>query len=228
MKRREKMKAQSATLPASFRDAVSVLKGRKPSIIVEPEANLPILLPVSAQIAAESEKQRQEDKRLKELQIGDEVPGGDIFFGTWSPKDLLGNSLGKTFNLFAQPEDISVEVFVDLCDRVRRMPKSLKKSFCESNEFYDALRSAASRVGYFIPPLEVLSILYQSRNEGCLKGTFAPKASGLDHCYWSSTRNVGDPWQVLCQNFSSGKIDQYNEDHGDRLSCRLVRAELRR
>lgn len=50
-------------------------------------------------------KQQQVQQTL--WQIGQEVSGKGIYFGTWSPKDPDGVSLGKTFNLFAAPCDLT-------------------------------------------------------------------------------------------------------------------------
>lgn len=44
----------------------------------------------------------------REYKIGEHVRSKGIYFGTWEPKDENGKSLGKVFNLFAAPEDLTI------------------------------------------------------------------------------------------------------------------------
>lgn len=227
----KKTAEQSKAAPAMFsslRNAISVLKGRKSLADTVPgEEIFPMLPPAPAQIAASDATECQEN-----LRIGDEVPGGDVFFGVWTPVDNKGNSLGKTFNLFAQPKDISVEKFYELMARVAGMSNGFNHYVTgkkPDNLLYDALRSGAYKGEYFIPPKDVLDLLYQSRNTGKFAGTFAARKKDytLSHWYWSCTENTGSSYAVWVQKFPEGEMDLHDKTVSF-LSGRIVRAELRR
>lgn len=209
-------------MTASFRDAVSTLKGRKPRCIVAPEASFPVLLPVSAQIKADEAAERLENTRP-----GDEVSGGDIFFGIWAPTDREGKSLGKTFSLFAQPHDASLENFLGLQERVAGLSKGfnhMAKGKAPDEVLYDALRSGAYKGEYFIPPIGVLDMLFQKKDAGKLAGSFSTDA--VFGRYWSSTEEASFFSDVWFLNFSDRSRHWFGKD-AVCLSGRLVRAELR-
>lgn len=224
MNKNENRAVESAMLPASFRDAVSVLKGRKPARDAKPEVSLPVLLPVSAQIAANDVAERKES-----LRIGEAVAGGDIFFGVWTPVDRRGNRLGKTFNLFAQPRDISVEKFLDLQKRVAGLPNGFNHKAARKApdaELFEALQSGAYKGEYFIPPMDVLHMLYRKRNVGEFRNTFADeKFPGFSLWYWSCTRSQDDLSYMQYKRFSDGYESSERKNFLS-LSARLVRAEV--
>src|SRR5580658_1782334 len=43
------------------------------------------------------------------MKIGEKIEGKGIYIGQWQPKDRTGKSLGKTFALYAAPEDLTDE-----------------------------------------------------------------------------------------------------------------------
>lgn len=237
MKKSENTTEKPVTLPTSFRDAITVLKGRKPPDVAVPEADLPWQLPVFEQMEAEEEAAKAEERRkaaeyTKNIRVGDEVPGGDIFAGTWAPVDRQGESLGKTFNLFVQPADISVEVFVDLVARVASLSNGFNHVVAGKRTdevLYDALRSGTYKGEYFIPPEDVLATLYENKDVGRFSNTFEAQASsGMASRYWSCTEHPHVVSIVSAFRFFSRyvEIDNWHNKNDFRLSGRLVRAEL--
>lgn len=230
MKKNSGLQDRDAGIPTSFRNAVSALKGRKPAELIVPDTNSPILLPVSAQIvAAEAEERvREQAERMKNLHVGDEVSGGDIFFGIWTPTDRGGNSLEVAFNLFAQPQDISANRFSNLEAQVESLSNGFNhraKGKTSDEALYDALRSGSYKGQYFIPTKDILRMLYMSRHTGKLDGTFSDKT--ISAWYWSCTAPENEPVCVWFRQFRHGEWSWHHKDTALPMSTRLVRAELR-
>ena len=136
---------------------------------------------------------------------GQKMPDGTIYLGRYSPKDRDGNSLSKTFNVFAAPEDLTdtsgkkdTFKYVDAVKRV----KDLKgfhghdgESYATDKELNQALKNGTYKGGWIIPTRELLigteadgpsgirkggvvrpDNLYDHREKGALKGTFCTEA----------------------------------------------------
>ena len=129
---------------------IARLKGRAPVKGVPVLAS--VLYPVSAAIAAD-ERKKEAPKKAEEnpkKSPGQIIPGQGIFLGRYAPKDREGNSLGKIFNVFAAPEDLTdaagnkgIFKYVDAVKRIA----SLKNwhghdgtNYATDKELYKALR----------------------------------------------------------------------------------------
>ena len=157
------------------------------------------------------------------------IPGQGIFLGRYAPKDREGNSLGKIFNVFAAPEDLTdatgnkgIFKYVDAVKRIA----SLKNwhghdgtNYATDKELYMALKNGSYNGGWIIPTRDLLSgkdvdgnttqpdNLYAHKDKRDLSGTFTTAAaSGSDYpdWYWSSTEHRDDPSDVHSVRFSDG------------------------
>jgi hypothetical protein len=184
-------------------------------------------------------------------QPGQLIAGKGVFIGTWSPKDRDGNSLNKTFNLFAAPHDLGLDEngrgtkLVATYNKAAAHVAGLQdyhgyngfnhnvsgqgKHVPPDEALYDALRNGSYNGEWFVPPKDVLDDnLYQNKDKGDLSGTFVTSSSGSDHAhwYWSCTEHP-DYWSSVCSvSFTDG--DGVWDAKGlCKLSVRPVRAELR-
>jgi hypothetical protein len=175
------------------------------------------------------------------LNPGDRMPDGTIYVGQYKPKDRDGNSLRKTFNVFAAPEDLPQVMKYD--DTVKHIA-GLKKwhgyngtNYATDKEFYAAVKDGSYNGGWIIPTCDILigndvdgkattpNNLYAHKNTGGLTGTFKDRAwRGYDtpHWYWSSTERRRDLPRARSVRFSDGNEDWDHKDYFC-FSCRPVR-----
>lgn len=185
---------------------------------------------------------------IAQAKPGELVEGEGIFLCKWEPKDRDGVSLGKVFNVFAAPTDLTDEtgkrVFLSYNDTVKAI--ALLKNwhghngvnFENDTALYEALKSGAYKGRWFIPTHEVLkgsdingnraqeNNLYDCKDKGKLAGTFTTvTSSGFIYLlwYWSSTERRGAPSHVCSVRFSDGYSSWSDKDGIIRLSCRPVR-----
>jgi|GEM_PF-2475762 len=190
----------------------------------------------------------QGDSVLRDVSLGESVPGKGVYLGVWEPKDNSGRTLGKIFDIYAAPEDLrkgsgnllltfnnavkhvaSLRNFHShdggnfrnekaILDAVRRNPASLEKWFIPTKELLDGKTSGGNK----IQPAN----LYDSREKGSFKNTFITKSgSGNARCYWSATEPAGFPSHVCVVDFTGG-AGVWVKD-GNEMSSRVVRAEMR-
>lgn len=180
-----------------------------------------------------------EEEALKDARPGQKMPDGTVYLGRYTPKDRDGNSLSKTFNVFAAPNDLpKTMAYVEAIEYVA----GLKNwngydgtNYPTDEEIYAALKDGSYNGGWIIPPHEILcgkdtdggtttpDNLYACRNGGAFKGTFRDVASGNNSIwYWSSTENRVEPSHLWNVRFSDGKRE-WNHNKELRLSCRPVR-----
>lgn len=167
------------------------------------------------------------------VQPGQIIDGEGVFVGTWTSKDL-----GKIFNVFAAPEDLTDiferKILLTFNDAVVRVA-SLRDwhghnggNFENAAAVYDALKNGGYNGEWFIPTQEMLQDnLYKRQNEGSLKETFTTKdyGSGYPVWYWSSTEHRGHSSGssgMQGVHFSDGREGWYLKDN-NRSSCRPVR-----
>jgi hypothetical protein len=183
-----------------------------------------------------------------EPKAGDKMEDGQgVFLGQYAPKDRDGNSLGKIFNVFAAPQDLTdasgkKETF-KYVNAVKRIAE-LKNwngfdgtHYATDKELYDALKNGSYNGGWIIPTRDLLSgkdvngnatqldNLYAHKDKGALAGTFCMAASSgsvFPVCYWSSTEHRDYSSVVHIVRFSDGGEFWFRKDIG-RLSCRPVR-----
>lgn len=174
------------------------------------------------------------------------IPGEGIFLGHYTPRDRDGHTLGKVFDVFAAPEDLTDESgvraifkYVEAVTRVTALKGwhgSDGGSYVSDTQLYAALKDGSYRGEWVIPPRDLLDgmdvdenqtqpdNLVAHRNKGAFSGTFTMAASGSGYpsWYWSSTEKRDHPSYVYCVRLSYDHGDWDPKD-GDRLSCRPVR-----
>ena len=220
---------------------IRVVDGKLETYDSIPAADLQTILP--AAIAAESLRE------LVNVKIGQLIEGRGVFFGTWEPKDGEGRSLGKIFNMFAAPEDLTDSFgkrqtfkYLEAVGRV----SSLKDwhghdgtSYKTDKELFAALQDGTYNGGWFIPPRELMigrdatneevqpDHLYAHHEKGALCGTFALETSHQAGCaiwYWSSTARPDRSSLFSNIRFLNGHED-WNHRDSFQLSIRPVRLE---
>lgn len=139
----------------------------------------------------------------KKREIGPEVgavmPDGTIYAGVL----LTGAAL------YVMPQDVR-----------------LKMAWEEATQ-YAAGVDAHGHKDWRLPTLNELLVLYKSRHEGALRGTFNENASSDGaHRYWSCTERHGDSSLVCDVAFTGGRSGWASKGHY-KLSTRPVRAEPR-
>lgn len=99
---------------------------------------------------------------------GDLIPGQGIFLGRWRPKDDYGDSLGKTFNVYAAPEDLVDDDGYNraLLDYERAVFRVFRLKnwhghdgglYRNAGEIYSALVDGKYKGEWFIPPLQLFT-----------------------------------------------------------------------
>lgn len=151
---------------------------------------------------------------VAEADIGQMIKGHGVFFGTWEPKDSKGNSLGKIFNVFAAPEDLTDDSgtkksfkYADAMKRIANLTGFYGhngESYENEAALYQALEKDTYKGGWILPTCELLmgtaangqpgmlnritvqpDNLFDHQNKGALKDTFKTAASGDDPDYHS-------------------------------------------
>lgn len=241
-----------------LRNTISRLKGQKPGPDVTSPETLARMFPVSAAIAAEevareAARKKAEEEALKNPQPGQLIPGKGVFVGLWPPKDRDGQSLNKTFNLYAAPYDLGLDEngngkkqlltyknTVKAVSKLRGLMGFDGAAYQNDTELYNALRSGSYKGEWFIPTRDIVigtdvdgnkvqtDTLFAHKDKGKLKDTFTTVDNGSDlaHWYWSCTEHRDDPSNVWVVGFSDG-VDVWLSKDNLALSSRLVRAELR-
>ena len=178
---------------------------------------------------------------LKNPQPGQLMPDGTVYLGKYSPKDRDGNSLSKTFNVFAAPEDLPEPMkYVDAVKHIAKLKDWHGydgTNYAADKELYAAIKSGSYNGGWIIPTSDILrgndvdgkattpDNLYAHKDTGALKGTFRMAASssfGWLDWYWSFTELRIYSANVAFVRFSNGNEVWGPKDSG-RMSCRPVR-----
>ncbi len=165
------------------------------------------------------------------LEPGQKMPDGTIYLGKYTPRDRAGNSLRKTFNVFAAPEDLpggtrTYNQTVDYIAGLKNWNGYDGANYVDDGEIYLALQKNSYEGGWIIPPKEILSLLFKNREKEHLKGTFcnASKKQNTDYPEWyfSSTPVDGVDCSVGSLNFLDGDNGSILKSGGCD-SCRPVR-----
>src|ERR1035437_5103371 len=180
--------------------------------------------------AKEALRQKAEEEALKNSEPGRLILGQGVLVGQYAPKDREGNSLGKIFNVFAAPQDLTgasgKKETYKYVDAVKRIA-ALKNwngfdgtNYATDKEIYKALKDGSYNGGWILPTRDLLvgtdvdgkqnqpDNIYAHKDKGSLQGTFntTNKASGSDYpdWYWSSSEDRNYPSYVLNVRFSDG------------------------
>ncbi len=171
----------------------------------------------------------------------------NFFIGTWRPKDLKGQSLGKIFNVFAAPQDLTDEsgqkqtyTYKEVVIRLAQLKDWNGYDgthYAGDKELYKALKEGSYNGGWIIPPRELLAgtdadgnkihpdNLYTHKDTKTLKDSFCKNTAdgyGFPDWYWSSTEHRSDPTHVWNVHFTDG-TENNDSKEWYRLSCRPVR-----
>ena len=163
-----------------------------------------------------------------------------------------GNSLGKTFNVFAAPEDLTnasgEKEECSYTETVQRLAE-LKgwngfdgTNYETDKEFYEALKTDSYKGGWIMPPRELLTgtaadgpsgvrkgaavqpdNLFDHQSKGALKRYLA-MAAGTAQWYWSSTTDDGFTSSAWVSRFSDGLEKLFHKEILNSLPvrCHLV------
>lgn len=229
---------------SGINSAISRLKGRVPISEEKPSA-LADAFPISAAATAAA---KAEEEGLNNLECGALVPKQGVFLGQWNPHDKDGQSLGKVFNVFAAPTDLTdnkdrktASTYTDTVDRIAELKNWHGfdgGTYAHDRALYEALQNGSYKGEWVIPTLDLLCglntkgdqivqpyNLYRHIETGAFKGTFKKQpvaGSGIADWYWSCTESHSNPATVWNFRFWNGHRD-CNEKNVLMLSCRPVR-----
>lgn len=182
-------------------------------------------------------------------EIGDLVVNQGIYLGKWQPVDREGNSLGKTFNVFAAPENLKgslgqdrLRTYEETFEKIKRLSKwhgHNGAGYESDSELLQALKEGTYKGEWVIPPRELVSgknckdeemqadNLYRHQKTGKFNGTFPLEAddrSGIQdmNFYWSCTvLEVGAHTRWIFN--LANQNEHYFTVNGFAFNCRPVR-----
>ena len=195
--------------------------------------------------------------RLKEIvgklspvdpsQIGQTIQGEGVFLGRWELRNEEGKSLGRVFNVFAAPEDLTDENGVPATRTLSATFAYLSglknwhghdgSKFTKESDLRSALLEETYDGGWIVPPLELVNgedlkenhvqpdNMMVHKDKGDLKGTFTDDYynAGLRHYwYWSMTAEPEEADRAADIRFTDGKFF-FHRMSGSYSSCRPVR-----
>ena len=231
-------------VPQDLGNVLALLDGREPTnddqLQIANGAKVEDILPITMALTAKPPKPQKPSFDPSKLEIGQMVEGKGVYIGEWQPKDRDDQSLGKTFDLYAAPQDVVDEqrnkillTFNDAATHVAGLQNWHGHNGVDLRNdiaVYDAIREGRLEEleKWFIPTREIVKEnLYKNKDKGDLKGKFTDKRGSVSaHWYWSCTEPPGDSSYVYNVNFTDGD-DDWDGKGLYKLSTRPVRAELR-
>lgn len=153
-------------------------------------------------------------------EIGDLVEGEGVYLGRYEPKDESDVSIGKIFNIYAAPEDLTQEK--TSYDKSQATLATLKNwhghdgaNYGGAAQIINALSLGKYKGEWVIPPIEIVDHMALQKYKGVLLGTF-----NLSISYLSSTLNGSDS-AYRRHLFNTYKT--YDKMNGEYVVCRPVR-----
>jgi hypothetical protein len=192
-----------------------------------------------------------EEEARKNPQIGQTVAGKGVYVGVWAPKDRDGKSLGKTFAVYAAPEDLTdasgKKLVATFKDAARELASKRNWHGADGGEYasdtalYKGLADGSAISKWFLPTRDLLvgtdidgkkvqdDSLYAHKDKSDLKGTFTTSRDGCGgydypNYYWSLSEHRDDRSDVWCARLAAGG-GVWNTKDGHRLSSRPCRVE---
>lgn len=189
---------------------------------------------------------------LDNLKPGDLVADQGIYLGKYSPIDRDGISLGKTFNVFAAPQDLPERMtYVDTVKFIAELVDWYGfngTNYPTDKEIYAALNDGSYDGGWIIPTRELLvgtapdsaEVIRSAGKGGIPQGEVIQPDNLFDHqnigafkgtvgtdpanCswYWTSTERRGEPSSVFSVWIRDG-VERFNHKDTFLMRCRLVR-----
>jgi hypothetical protein len=195
-------------------------------------------------------RQKFEQEALKNPTVGQTIPGKGIYLGVWQPKDRDGTSLGKAFNVYAAPEDLTDKSGKRTLLTFKKTAKRITAlrnwhghdggNYENDTALYTALANGSYKGEWFIPTRDLLlgsdidgnkvqsDNLYASKDKRDFKGTFIITGTGshgnYPEYYWSLAEHRDFSYFVWCARLADGGGGWSNKDLS-RQSCRPVRVE---
>ncbi len=203
------------------------------------------LCPVSVAIR----KARKE--ALDNLKPGDLVADQGIYLGKYSPIDRDGISLGRTFNVFAAPQDLPEKMtYVDTVKFIAGLVDWYGfngTNYPTDKEIYAALNDGSYDGGWIIPTRELLVgtapdsevVIRRGGKDGVPQGEVIQPDNLFDHqnkgafkgtfitatsdgWYWASTEHRDEPSSVFSAWIRDG-VEHFNFKDIFSIRCRPVR-----
>lgn len=156
------------------------------------------------------------------LKIGARMADGTIYLGQYKPKDRDGESLSKTFNVFAAPEDLpEVMKYVDTVKHIAKLKNWHGydgTNYATDKELYAAIKRGKYSGGWVIPTRDILhgkdvdgkktmlDNIQAHKDTGAFSGTYnkfkrtPTTGSTYPNCpdwYWSSTEDYPDEYGTV-------------------------------
>ncbi len=211
-------------------------------------AALEKLCPVSHEVR--EQYAAAEKGKWHNLKVGDLVAGEGIFLCQYEPRDREGNWLGKVFNVFAAPEDLTdaagQKVYLTFDQAVARVAELQNwhghdGAFIASDSaLFAALRESEIEGKWVIPPCDLLDghdvtgydlkidNLWSCRMTGAFRDTlqkeYVSGTPAFGYWYSSCTEVEGHSkdriWQGL---FKEGMMGGFHLKNNAEISCRPVR-----
>jgi hypothetical protein len=185
---------------------------------------------------------------VKLPQIGQAIEGKGVYIGQWQPKDRKGKSLGKTFAVYAAPEDLTDEsgrkLVATFQDTAKRMT-ALRNwhghdggDFANDTALYRGLADGSAIGKWFIPTRDLLTGTdldgnkVQNDNLVAHKDKLGEITTSRENCgsydypnyYWTLSELRGDSGYVWCARLADGGVG-WNSKVFHRHSFRPCRVE---
>jgi hypothetical protein len=197
---------------------------------------------------AKTTAQQQAVESLKNPQIGQAIAGKDVYIGQWQPNDRKGKSLGKTFAVYAAPEDLTdgsgrklVATFQDTAKRMtalRNWHGADGGSFANDAALYTALKDGSAIGKWFIPTRDLLTGTDLDGNKVqndylvAHKDKLGEITTSREGCgsydypnyYWTLSEHRVNSYNVWCARLADGD-DVWDIKDNNRQSCRPCRVE---
>jgi hypothetical protein len=189
-----------------------------------------------------------EPEAPKTQQIGQRIAGKGVYIGVWAPKDRTGRSLGKTFAVYAAPEDLTDASGKRLAATFKDAARELASKrnwhgfdggdFASDTALYKGLTDGSAIGKWFLPTRDLLvgtdidgkkvqdDTLYAHKDRGDLKGAFMPSRYIYRNYYWSLSERRGDQSFVWCARLADGDEFWKLKDYSRFLSSRPCRVEV--
>ncbi len=194
-------------------------------------------------------QKKAEAEALKTPRIGQTIDGKGVYIGQWQPKDRKGKSLGKSFAVYAAPEDLTdasgqklVATFQDSAKRMtglRNWHGHDGADVANDMALYRGLADGSAIGRWFIPTRELLvgtdldGNKVQNDNLAAHKDKLGEITTSREGCgsydypnyYWSLSGHRDSSYGVWCARLADG-VGAWDFKDVIRQSCRPCRVEV--
>ncbi len=242
------------TLPADVQTQIAQIGGEKLTQLEQESKSLEEQAAQKRQQAAEirvhlAKLSGAQTETLKVPQIGQTIAGKGVYIGQWQPKDRRGRSLGKTFAVYAAPEDLTdasgqklVATFQDSAKRMtglRNWHGHDGAGVANDTQLYRGLADGSAIGKWFIPTRDLLvgtdldGNKVQNDNLVAHKDKLGEITTSREGCgsydypnyYWSLSGHRDSSYGVWCARLADG-VGAWDFKDVIRQSCRPCRVEV--